>query len=93
MQEKVGMEKEKVDPITAVSTENLQDEQGIINDRDVTNRNQNPGAEGTDSVSLVEPEDFTRGELDVKMQIDRATRVMDNATGRSKRDMKRRKIL
>lgn len=89
------MEKEKVNPVTAVSSENIEDEQGIINDRDVTNtRKRDPGTGGTDSTSLVEPDDFMRGELDVKTQIDRATRVMDYATGASKqKKTKHRKVI
>lgn len=88
------MEKEKVNPVTAVSSENLQDEQGIITDRDVTSKTKDPGTGGTDNISLVEPEDFRRGELDVKTQMDRATRVMDYATGRSKQKKnKHRKII
>lgn len=83
------MKKEKVNPVTAVSTENIHDEGDIISDQDVTTNQdltslrKNPGADGSDNPSL--------SERDVKDQMDHATRVMDYATGRS-RNTKRRRI-
>lgn len=77
------MEKEKVNPVTAVSAENLQDEGDIISDQDVTDQYKNPGADGSDNPSL--------SSLDVKAQMDRATRIMDHATGRDVREKKKAK--
>ena len=93
-------QRSEVSPDANLAAENPKDESEVITDQDQTNTNDlnisedaPMGGDGSDSLALVEPDDFTQGDLDVKQQIDRATRVMDNATGRSKSYSKKRKVI
>lgn len=67
--------------------ENAEDERDIILDQDQTSlsssrhMDENLGAFGRDTPPLSEDPEFIRGELDVKDQMDRAIRSMNNAVG------------
>ncbi len=67
--------------------ENSDDERDIILDQDQTSLpspshvDENLGAFGRDTPPLSEDSRFIRGELDVKDQMDRAIRSMNNAVG------------
>lgn len=69
---------------------NRRDETQIISDQDMTNEgditalDENMGAKTNSLDSLEdEPADFVTGEIDVKEQMDRTTRAMDDAIERS----------